>query len=173
MEWQGINLTDFRIRCWRQKIYRQCAGLLCSSMIAVVLAIYLQSNAWQISQRNRPLVHQNQQLKTELEQLNRKLEQGRKLSAAHISETLTERQVSVFLALLQSLPLIQGGVDEVMLEHNDVPSMTLTGKLMESTQFEQLEKYLSEQKAFKFSLVNFQINEQHQVEFSLNIVLKE
>ena len=173
MEWRGINLTDFRVKRWRQNIYRQCYGLLSIGMAATGLAIYLQLSALQIADKNRPLISHNQQLKTELEQLNRKLKQGRNLSVTHTSETLTEKQVIAFLDLLQHLPLTQGGVDVVTLEYHDVPSMTVAGRLMESTQFEQLEKYLSEHKVFKFSLVNFQINEQNQVEFSLNIVLKE
>ncbi|WGE45666.1 hypothetical protein [Actinobacillus equuli] len=173
MEWQGINLTDWRIRQWKRKIYSRFYWLFIIGMMALSLAIYLQSSAWQISQQNRPLVSQNQQLKTELERLNSKLEQGRSLSNVHLSETLTERQVNMFLDLLQRLPLAQGGIDTVMLEHNEIPSMTITGILMQSIQFERLEKYLSEQKAFKYSLVNFQINDQHQVEFSLNIVLRE
>ncbi|WP_018652634.1 hypothetical protein [Actinobacillus capsulatus] len=173
MEWQGINLTDWRIRQWKRKIYSQFCWLFIIGMMALCLAIYLQSSAWQISQQNRPLVSQTKHLETELERLNSKLEQGRSLSNVHLSETLTESQVNMFLDLLQSLPLTQGGIDTVVLEHNEIPSMTITGILMQSSQFDRLEKYLFEQKAFKYSLVNFQINDQLQVEFSLNVVLRE
>lgn len=173
MEWQGINLTDWRVKQWKRKIYNRCCWLFTFSMIAFCLAIYLQLSAWQISQQNRPLVSQNQQLKIDLERLNSKLEQGKSLASVHSSETLSESQINSFLDLLQSLPLAQGGVEAVMLEHNEIPSMTISGILLQSIQFERLEKYLSEQKAFKYSLVNFQINEQNQVEFSLNVVLRE
>lgn len=173
MEWQGINLTDFRIRRWRQKIYKQFYGLLSITIVAVGLATYLQLTALQINQQNRPLAKQNQQLKTELDTLNRKLEQYQRSPISDTSYVLTENQVTAFLNLLQSLPLPQGGIEEVILEYNDIPTMKIVGLLINSSQFEQLEKYLAKQKVFKFSLVNFQINEQHQVEFSFNIMLRE
>lgn len=173
MEWQGINLTNFRARQWVQNIYRQFISIFLISMIAIVFASYLRSHALQIDQKNRQRVSQNHYLNTELADLERKLEQGRNSSNVHISQTLTEWQVIAFLDLLQSLPLPQGGVDTVVFEHNEAPSMTITGSLMQLAEFEQLEKYLASKINFTFSLVHFQVNQQHKIEFSLNILLKE
>ncbi|ABN73305.1 hypothetical protein APL_0197 [Actinobacillus pleuropneumoniae serovar 5b str. L20] len=141
--------------------------------VAIGLAVHLQLAALQINQQNRPLAKQNQQLKTERDNLHRKLEQYRSSPIRDTVQTFTKSQVGAFLNLLQSLPLPQGGVEEAIFEYDDMPIMKIVGVLINSDQFERLEKYLSEQKTFKYSLVSFQLNEQQEIEFVFNIMLRE
>ncbi|ABY68802.1 hypothetical protein ACQP31_01030 [Actinobacillus pleuropneumoniae] len=173
MEWRGINLTDFRVRQWKSKIYKQFCCLVLIVSVAIGLAVHLQLAALQINQQNRPLAKQNQQLKTERDNLHRKLEQYRSSPIRDTVQTFTKSQVGAFLNLLQSLPLPQGGVEEAIFEYDDMPIMKIVGVLINSDQFERLEKYLSEQKTFKYSLVSFQLNEQQEIEFVFNIMLRE
>lgn len=105
--------------------------------------------------------------------MHRKLEQYRSSPIRDTVQTFTKSQVGAFLNLLQSLPLPQGGVEEAIFEYDDMPIMKIVGVLINSDQFERLEKYLSEQKTFKYSLVSFQLNEQQEIEFVFNIMLRE
>ncbi|WP_150539142.1 hypothetical protein [Actinobacillus vicugnae] len=173
MEWQGIDLNDSRRKHWLQRSYRQLSSLLFILIFAIGIALYLQFNALQINQQNRPLVNQNQQLKAQLDHLNSRLMQQKNPKIQHFVQTLTEKQIIDFLNLLQKLPLPQGGIEQAILIKDPEPIMKLTGVLANSSQFEQLEKYLSAQELFHFSLVNLQISEKNQVEFSLNILFKE
>ena len=173
MEWQGINLTDFRLKQWKRQIYKQCCYLALMSVTALAVASFLHFTAVQIKQQNRPLIAQIHRLKQDLAALNDKLEQSRRLPIVNINQTFTAEQIAEFLNLLQNLPLPQGGIEEVIFEYSEIPSMRISGIFINSGQFERLEKYLSEQKAFRFSLANFQINEQQQIEFSFNITFRE
>ncbi|WGE89620.1 hypothetical protein [Actinobacillus arthritidis] len=173
MEWKGINLTDYRAKQWKQNIYKKGIYLFLIAIVAVTLAIYLQLTVLQINQQNRPLVNQVAYLKKELVHLNGKLARSRSSPPINIGRIFTEEHIAKYLTLLQDLPLPQGGIEEVIFEYNEMPTMKIVGIFSHSDQFERLEKYLSEQKVFGFELVNFQINDQHQLEFSFNITLRE
>lgn len=165
MEFRSITLTPHPQLYWvGQLLYSlRLLGitLFLGLMLAISIQYYLFSTQAEMSQQQEKLtelMHTNRTLIRQIEQ------QKQQVSVKKQNETINKNQLAKQLFLLKNLPLSAGGLEIIAID----PKQTkLVGKSVTQNDFEQLERYLNQQK-IHYQLVHFQSDEKQKNEFILN-----
>lgn len=167
MEWQDINLTNWRERAWCRKVISSLKSmLLCWFFIVIVIYSLIQD----ISKRQ----HQNNVLQNQLNsaqqtlvQLNQTITLLSKNQFDHQLGLLSPEKVKYSLNLIEHIP-IAGWIESIQLYIEQSFILKIAGKLSQA-QFEQLEKQLKSNQAITYQLEHFHINDKKQLDIILMI----
>ncbi|ANF62194.1 hypothetical protein [[Haemophilus] ducreyi] len=173
MERCGVNLTGQKVIEWRRTTLKNISLILIMLLLNLFIAILFSIRTLQIDKQNRPIITQNQQAENEINKLMQKINLL-KYNGNHLKQSyLKTKEIQYFIQLINNLPLRQGGIEWVHLENKNKPILKMTGKLAQQQAFGALENYLAGQVNLILTIDDFHINENKQVEFSLNVEWQE
>ncbi|OOH85465.1 hypothetical protein BMT54_11825 [Pasteurellaceae bacterium 15-036681] len=174
MEWQGIDLSGNPMFSWIQNASQNLLKLSVSLITSGALASLIYYFAIQLEQQNQQkqqVIEQHQQeLSIQQQQINKLITHTEQV---HQTRSFSSKRIQGVINYLKQLP-ISGGLDVVQLYHDEETQqdkLKLIGKLNHSIDFERLEQQLK-QHGYNYNVAHFQINDKHQINFSLIIELR-
>ncbi|MDH2999043.1 hypothetical protein A1D22_04095 [Pasteurellaceae bacterium LFhippo2] len=174
MEWQGVDISGNRIARWINGSIRALLWLSLSLFASGLFCYFIYKSVSQLiikNQQDRQIINQQHQELNRLEQQINKLKN--QLQGNTQITYFSKKRILGIIHYLQQLP-IQGGLNVAQLyfdEETNQEKLKLIGILNTSSEFEQLEQQLK-QYNYRYQLIHFQTNEQHQINFSLVIDLR-
>lgn len=171
MEWQGLNLTNWRERRWCKKVIYSLKVILLSLLLTLLVAYWIISQA--ITQQQEITMQQTHliSIKEKLEKLNQTISLLSKSQFEIKQNLLSSSQITTGLSLIYQAP-ISGWLENLQIYIENEFTLKIDGYLTQQ-QFEILEQYFKSQTHIQYHTEHFQINDKKQIETTLIIRLIE
>lgn len=171
MEWQGINLNGYRHQQWLTQSVKNLSYLTACLVICTLLALLIHWQNQQQQHQFHALAQQRQQSQEQQTALTQQIELLTLQSQNKSTQSLENKQITAFLNYLSGIKL-SGIIEIAQLYQAENTIFKLTGKVSNPAQFSQLEQQLKSMN-YIYQIEQFETREKSEIEFSLNINLKE
>ncbi|MDO4697223.1 MAG: hypothetical protein Q4A60_00860 [Pasteurellaceae bacterium] len=166
MEWQGVNLSDFREQLWLKQAIRNLSLFVAVMMIAVSVACWFWLKNQTLASDYRQQQHHIENITNKIHHIQQSIAKIKAEQAQPKPIYLPKSHIDQFIQWLNQLK-VKGFIESIQLYYEQSPQIKLTGKFSNETDFDKLIQQLKSQYVYKVDY--FQKNEQKQFEFSLVI----
>lgn len=151
----GINLLPWRLTRHHNNIKKLCVRIMTCCIIAILLTVGLLKIQQNEQQKLTQYTEKYQMLSHDLQQIHQQI---RSLQHNHMfkqnSSIIPNTEIELFLNWLNSFPLQQGELSELILTDQN---LTIKGNAEDKNEFEQLQQFIHQFELFQqVQLTQFQ-----------------